>query len=79
MKSCHQHHYIDAAANVERFAIDTLGVYNNVCLHIYTLTLFDCMAFGHAVMSSIRNPLTFIAMYLILWLGDLLWSRQSGP
>lgn len=47
--------------------------------HIYIDALhfseIDCMAFGDTVMSSIKNPLTFIAMYLVLWLGEhLLWS-----
>ena len=47
--------------------------------HIYIDALhcseIDCMAFGPAVMSSIKNPLTLIAVYLVLWLGGhLLWS-----
>ena len=60
------------------------GVQQRMAPHIYVDALqcseINCMAFGDAVMSSIKNPLTFIAMYLVLWLGGhLLWSRQSGP
>lgn len=60
------------------------GVQQRMAPHIYVDALqcseINCMAFGHAVMSSIKksshthsNVLGSVAG------GHLLWSRQSGP